>query len=425
MAESNSLNGIRAGIFVGSTLVLLGAVSFILSKTDFSGKSHYVIRFTTTEGVSGLNVGSDVRVGGMLAGKVEAVTPDFPKDGGPLKHIDVTISLASDVQLRWAPNERERSAMAMRVPSLLGNSASINFVRVGDETMPLVKPVDADPQSRIDAFEGGGMLAALVGPDNAEKARQMINKAADTMDYLNRTIPAAYDRDIGPTLANANAMVADLRRNYDANWRNQIGETLAGAASATGRVDTLLKDNDAAIRSSLSNAASTLENTRQMTDELRQKGMPKLLALLDDGAKAAQSLSDALGQVQQAMVTSLPSLEDFLENSRQMAAQLKLAAIEVRHSPWKILHQPDPGEVAHENLYDAARAFAMATDDLRAAGATLQQAVEKMPGALESDAAFRARVQREVLQAMGLYEQAQRRLFDVLDAPADKGGEGR
>jgi ABC-type transporter Mla subunit MlaD len=425
MAESNSLNGIRAGIFVGSTLVLLGAVSFILSKTDFSGKSRYVIRFTTTEGVSGLNVGSDVRVGGMLAGKVEAVTPDFPKDGGPLKHIDVTISLASDVQLRWAPNERERSAMAMRVPSLLGNSASINFVRVGDETMPLVKPVDADPQSRIDAFEGGGMLAALVGPDNAEKARQMINKAADTMDYLNRTIPAAYDRDIGPTLANANAMVADLRRNYDANWRNQIGETLAGAASATGRVDTLLKDNDAAIRSSLSNAASTLENTRQMTDELRQKGMPKLLALLDDGAKAAQSLSDALGQVQQAMVTSLPSLEDFLENSRQMAAQLKLAAIEVRHSPWKILHQPDPGEVAHENLYDAARAFAMATDDLRAAGATLQQAVEKMPGALESDAAFRARVQREVLQAMGLYEQAQRRLFDVLDAPADKGGEGR
>ena len=425
MAESNSLNGIRAGIFVGSTLVLLGAVSFILSKTDFSGKSRYVIRFTTTEGVSGLNVGSDVRVGGMLAGKVEAVTPDFPKDGGPLKHIDVTISLASDVQLRWAPNERERSAMAMRVPSLLGNSASINFVRVGDETMPLVKPVDADPQSRIDAFEGGGMLAALVGPDNAEKARQMINKAADTMDYLNRTIPAAYDRDIGPTLANANAMVADLRRNYDANWRNQIGETLAGAASATGRVDTLLKDNDAAIRSSLSNAASTLENTRQMTDELRQKGMPKLLALLDDGAKAAQSLSDALGQVQQAMVTSLPSLEDFLENSRQMAAQLKLAAIEVRHSPWKILHQPDPGEVAHENLYDAARAFAMATDDLRAAGATLQQAVEKMPGALESDADFRARVQREVLQAMGLYEQAQRRLFDVLDAPADKGGEGR
>ena len=51
--------------------------------------------------------------------------------------------------------------------------------------------------------------------------------------------------------------------------------------------------------------------------------------------------------------------------------------------------------------------------------------VEKMPGALESDADFRARVQREVLQAMGLYEQAQRRLFDVLDAPADKGGEGR
>ena len=73
MAESTSLNSIRAGIFVGSSLLLLGAIAFVLSKTDFSGKHEYVIRFTTTEGVSGLNVGSDVRVGGMLAGKVEAV----------------------------------------------------------------------------------------------------------------------------------------------------------------------------------------------------------------------------------------------------------------------------------------------------------------------------------------------------------------
>jgi hypothetical protein len=34
-------------------------------------------------------------------------------------------------------------------------------------------------------------------------------------------------------------------------------------------------------------------------------------------------------------------------------------------------------------------------------------------------------VQREVVDAMARYEQAQRRLYDVLNAPASTGGEGQ
>jgi hypothetical protein len=452
MAESTSLNSIRAGIFVGTSLLLLGAIAFVLSKTDFSGKHEYVIRFTTTEGVSGLNVGSDVRVGGMLAGKVEAVSPDFPKEGGALKFIDVKISLNSDVTLYWSPKPDDlpkrgsipdaewaalaakhaeamkihnEAAMAMRVPSLLGNSASINFIRVGSSPAALVKPLSEDPNSRIMAFEGGGMLAALVGPDNAQKARQMLNEAADTMAYINQKLPEAYERDVAPMLGNANTMVADIKTSYSERWRGNIDSTLQGAAGAVTRADSLLADNDKAIRQGLADASKTLENARQMTTDLREKGMPKLLALLDDGASAADSLSKALDQARDAMTSSLPSLEMFLDDSRQVAAQLKLASIEVRHSPWKLLYQPKEGEVAHENLYDATRSFALATDDLRAAGETLKQAVERMPGKMESDDAFRARIQREVLDAMSRYEEAQRRLYDVLNAPASEGGEGR
>jgi len=425
MAESTTLNGIRAGIFVGSALALLGAITFVLSKTDFSGKNHYRIRFSTTEGVSGLNVGSDVRVGGMLAGKVESVIPDFPQNGGPLTHIDVQISLASDVQLYWSPDQKEASAQAMRVPSLLGNSASINFIRVGNPPAAPVKTLAEDANSRIPAFEGGGMLAALVGPDNAQKAREMINRAAETMAYINQKLPEAYEKEISPMLTNADALVADIKTSYTERWRGNIDGALQGAAGAASRADKLLADNDAAIRQGLADAAKTLENTRDMTGELREKGMPKLLALLDDGAQASQKLSDALGQAQDAMTTSLPSLELFLDDCRQMAAQLKLAAIEVRHSPWKLLYQPKAGEVAHENLYDATRSFAMATDDLRAAGESLKQAVDRMPTRLESDAAFRTRIQSQVLEAMGRYEAAQRRLYDVLNAPPSEGGEGR
>jgi hypothetical protein len=170
---------------------------------------------------------------------------------------------------------------------------------------------------------------------------------------------------------------------------------------------------------------ATLANARSITGEFKDKSMPAVQKLLDRGADAAQTLASSLDQVQRSLVGDLPALEAFLEDSRQMAAQLKLAAIEVRHSPWKLLYQPKPGEVAHENLYDAARSFAMATDDMRVAGESLQQAVAKMPGKLESDAAFRMQVQREVVDAMARYEQAQRRLYDVLNAPASTGGEGQ
>jgi hypothetical protein len=108
-----------------------------------------------------------------------------------------------------------------------------------------------------------------------------------------------------------------------------------------------------------------------------------------------------------------------------MAGQLKLAAVEVRHSPWKLLYQPKPGEVAHENLYGAARSFATATEDLRAASASLQQAVSQMPDQFRDDPKFRDQLQGQVAEALARYEAAQRRLADVLDAPASEGGEGR
>jgi hypothetical protein len=206
---------------------------------------------------------------------------------------------------------------------------------------------------------------------------------------------------------------------------NAGGITRADAASLLNRTDRMLQENEPRINRLMDDTLATLANARSITGDFKDKSMPAVQKLLDRGADAAQTLASSLDQVQRSLVGDLPALEAFLEDSRQMAAQLKLAAIEVRHSPWKLLYQPKPGEVAHENLYDAARSFAMATDDMRVAGESLQQAVAKMPGKLESDAAFRMQVQREVVDAMARYEQAQRRLYDVLNAPASTGGEGQ
>ncbi|NBV90457.1 MAG: hypothetical protein EBR84_03520, partial [Actinobacteria bacterium] len=49
-----------------------------------------------------------------------------------------------------------------------------------------------------------------------------------------------------------------------------------------------------------------------------------------DGVKAMDQLSGTLKQTQDTMITALPDLSRFLQDSREVAAQLKLAAIEVR-----------------------------------------------------------------------------------------------
>jgi hypothetical protein len=95
--------------------------------------------------------------------------------------------------------------------------------------------------------------------------------------------------------------------------------------------------------------------------------------------------------------------------------------MEIRRSPWKILYQPNSDQVAHENLYEAARSFVLAAGDLRAAGESLRLVVERDPGRYETDAKFRESVQLMVTDALAKYEQAQQQLNSVLLSPAPAG----
>jgi len=418
MAEPNTLNNIRAGIFVATSIGLVLVVSFVLMKINlFSKNVPYGIDFTTADGVGGLSTGSEVRVGGVVAGRVTKLVPQIDMDLQQLKGIRVMIVLDSIVPLYYDADKPETSARVLRVPSLLGNTASVNFISVGNPPGTKV-----EPNGVIPAMEGSGMLSSLVGPDNAKKAGELIANVAETAKWLRETLPRDYNAQVSPMLANLNTTVATFQDDYGL-WRTSIGSTITDAASMTNRADHMLTENEPRINTVMLDTLATLANARSITADFKEKGMPALQKLLDKGAEAAQTLYTSLDQVQKSLVTDLPALNTFLDDARMTAAQLKLAAIEVRHSPWKLLYQPKPGEVAHENLYDAARSFALATDDLRVAGESLQQAVTNMPGKLESDKDFRLQVQHEVVDALSRYEQAQRKLYDVLNAPASQGGE--
>ena len=56
-----------------------------------------------------------------------------------------------------------------------------------------------------------------------------------------------------------------------------------------------------------------------------------------------------------------------MANAHLTSEQLKLASIEIRRSPWRLLYTPKQKELETDNLYDAARSFAMAAGALDSA----------------------------------------------------------
>jgi hypothetical protein len=74
----------------------------------------------------------------------------------------------------------------------------------------------------------------------------------------------------------------------------------------------------------------------------------------------------------------------------------------------------------NEQLYEATRAFAAASADLRTAAEGLEELLRVRPDLLEGDE-LRSRLQSSLLDALGRYEETQRRLHGVLvDEPAPK-----
>ena len=157
----------------------------------------------------------------------------------------------------------------LRVPSLLGNSASVNFISVGDPRSEQLKK-----DGVMMAMEGSGMLASLVGPDNADKAREILLNIAKTAEWMRITLPRDYDSNVGPMLSNLNATVAAFKDDYE-NWRKPIGTSITDAASLLNRTDRMLQENEPRINRLMDDTLATLANARSITGEFKTRACPR------------------------------------------------------------------------------------------------------------------------------------------------------
>ena len=432
MAEQTAQsNNVRAGAFILIATTLGISVFVILSGWNpFQARTPYKVRFTVDQGVDGLATGSDVKVGGLIKGTVTGITPQFTQSDGETDRLDsilVDFQVDRDVSL-WS------NAEVTRYMPLLGGGAWLNFDSVG-------QPLDEDgsdhrplaPGDELEASASGGMLATLLGPSNASKTGQALSNIEEFTEFLD-TIPRTWDADVVPMIADADAVIEDIRKDYG-SWSGRVTEFLTRADSAAGKIDDMLDDvppimasaksdldeigdmlrsNRGKIDTALDNIVVMTNDGRVVFDELRTGTMDKINAILDNGERGIEAFASSMTQIEGAMTTRLPSIEMMLADLRQAGAQLKLTALEVRRSPWKLLYTPSSDEMAHENLYESARSYVMATNDLEAAALAFKQVFEIDPAMLERNPELREQVQSYVLDALERYKDVQQRLFSEI-----------
>jgi hypothetical protein len=166
----------------------------------------------------------------------------------------------------------------------------------------------------------------------------------------------------------------------------------------------------------MDDASAGVKDARATLAHVREKNLPQIDAILEDGVKGADRLAGAMERLDNELTARVPDVRALLWDLRQAGAQIKLATMEVRRSPWKLLYQPSGDELARENLYESARAFAIASSDLRVAGETLDAVLAQAPERFANDPAFRDAIRGSVIDSVERWEKAQQRLFDVLGA---------
>ncbi|MFM1832779.1 MAG: hypothetical protein RLZZ461_1095 [Planctomycetota bacterium] len=451
-SNENRRNNVRAGLFTLVALALGFATIVVLNADSIKylwGEHHrYVVRFTLLDGVGGLSPGSEVRVGGLVRGRVTDIrlTGIEVGDKRPPEAL-VDIEVDQSITL-WS------NAEAIRTVPILGGSSWINITTVGGPDLITRSPGASNGESskklpfdgtgEIPATPGDGLLTTIVGPQNAVTTQQLLENVASFTRFLDRDVVLAFDDEIRPTLADARGLVGDVRTDYG-QWRKDLDRTFDSVASAADQLDgtmneaagavgdarddlrmigELVRRNVGRIDAAIANVEVMTEDGVAITHRLRDETLARVDDALDAGANAISQLSSTMRRIDLEVANSIPQVQSFLQDALVAAGELKLATIEIRRSPWRILYQPQPGELANENLFAAARDFTIAAGEVRTAAASLQSMQDELPEALRNDPEMQKLVQRLLTESLRRLETAQSRLFSVIVGEVGTGDEG-
>lgn len=276
-------------------------------------------------------------------------------------------------------------------------------------------------------------MATLLGPTDAKKASGAMQNIEEFTNFLTE-VPDEWNTEVMPMLTDARNTVGQVRSDYTL-WSKKIGETivnidqaskkldeamdeaapmLAQANEGMTRINGILKDNTPRIDDSMQNILAITKDGRVVMDEFRTKTMTRIDEILVSGLNGVKSLDDSLRKINEELILRMPDVSLTLANLREATGQLKLTTLEVRRNPWKLLYTPTSEVLEHENLYESARSYVMATSELESAALAFKSVFELAPKTLEDRPELRDEVVKYVLESLEKFKSAQERLFSEI-----------
>ena len=316
---------------------------------------------------------------------------------------------------------------------LLGTGSTINIISLSGMAV-----VGLDFQGPPKLLHSGDMVHGRLGPPGfiapADYARfQAILARVDK-------ITEEAEPQIKNIMGNADAAVADVRKiSADASakwpeWSKQASDILARVEQGSQsfeQIVTNVKDISIAVKDGVEDARKLVErgraavdenrasfdaivkNVKDVTDRVNGEWSQKVTGLLDQGRAAMESATATAKDAEELMARKKPQLEEIITNATLASQQLKLAMVEIRASPWRLLYQPTKKELENELLYNSVRQYSDAVGELRAASDSLRSVVERSQGGSKAvDQATIDAMTTKLREAFDTYQERERAFME-------------
>jgi ABC-type transporter Mla subunit MlaD len=361
-------NNVRAGVFVTITFILALVVFSILTNAwsrMFSSLSTYHAVFSIRDGVGALSAGSKVRLGGVLVGSIQQVTPRSDRNA-PTSVIDVFFTIDNNYDLYENATVHARAG-------LLGSTAWLSVSNVGSG-------VKATASTEL-AGTTETMVTQLLGSD----AEINISKSLDSLRKLSEALTddgGAFNVLLGSREAEGLKSVIDSARASLSSIKSILETTEAAWPEWESSISTILADSKG-IPAQLN---QTLLQIQEVVQDVRADVLPSVEQSLDSLKSTLGSLESISKTYQEESPEWAASVSKIIENAKQISLRAKAAIDEISASPWRLLYRPTDREIAYEQLNAASWQLQSALTDLRISAEALEIASKSSTAPEEASA---------------------------------------
>ncbi len=364
-------DNMKAGLFVLVGILMFLFVVYTLFDFErlFEQTQQVKVSYTLDDGLKGLKAGSAVTLGHATIGEVVNIQNQWQEETNRVIGKVVTASFPKQYAIY------QNAIFELNVPTF-GTSTTLNIRDIGAgeiHEIGTIIPGTIGTMLIVDEI----IANAGIGETQRRQFRQIVENIesittriredyATLMPELKLTIAEAKAIMVKfhDAVADVKSVTTDLAHRKDM-WFERVDGMTGSAKDSFDRVRDLIRDKELALR-------ETVDQVHDVTKSLRDRTIHQIDEAMLKANAALGNFKMASSRIKSFVTGQRPVLERALANAQLTTDQLKLAAIEVRRSPWRLLYKPGEDELETDNLYDAARSFAQAAGALDATVMSLQ-----------------------------------------------------